>query len=293
MSRRELTGDEVFEQISPEVGELDEAALDRLLESDPDAVMTMLATLTAAVDDTLRAKARAAACRIAIDIARQGPAVRGRVGRLRSRPLDDGGGDLDVDAAVEAVAAAGGGVPDPAELREVIWERPDTALCLVVDRSGSMRGEALATAALAAAAVSCRAPGAHAVLAFAGEVDVLRHMGEPPVVGAEGAEPLIDQVLGLTGHGTTDLAGALSAAGSQCALAAAGRRLTVLLSDCRATEPGDMVAAASALDELVVLAPADDDAEAQTFCNLVGARCVSVSGPADVVRALDEALSRR
>lgn len=283
----------MFEQVSPDVGELDEAELDRLLDTDPDATMTMLATLTAAVDDTLRAKARSAACRIAIDIARQGPAVRGRVGRLRSRPLDDGGGDLDVDAAVEAVAAAGGGVPDPADLREVVWERPDTALCLVVDRSGSMRGEALATAALAAAAVSCRAPGAHSVLAFAGEVEVLRHMNEPPVVGAEGAEVLIDRVLGLTGHGTTDVAGALVAAGAQCATAIAGRRLTVLLSDCRATEPGDMVAAAGALDELVVLAPADDDVEARAFCDLVGARCVPVSGPADVVRALDVALSRR
>ena len=256
--------------------------------------MTRLATLTAAVDEQLRERARAAACRIAIDIARSGPAIRGRVGRLVSRPLSLGEGDLDVDAAVEAIAAVGGGVPEVEDLREVVWERPDTALCLVIDRSGSMRGEALATAALAAAAVACRAPSAHAVLAFAGEVEVLRSMSEPSGTDGSGAaEPLIDSVLGLTGHGTTDVAAALVAAGRECESSTAGRRLTVLLSDCRATEPGDVIAAASALDELVVLAPAGDDADAQALCREVGARCVSVAGPSAVVAALDVALSRR
>ena len=264
-----------------------------MLDEDPDTTVTLLVTLTSAVDEELRAKARSAACRIAVDIARVGPAVPGRVGRLRSRPLAGGEGDLDIDAAVEAVAAVGGGAPDVDELREVVWERPDTSLCLVVDRSGSMRGEALATAALAAAAVSCRAPGAHAVLAFAGEVQPLRHMTEPAISGPEGAVEVIDRVLGLTGHGTTDLTAALLAAGRECQASVAGRRLTILLSDCRATEPGDVIAAAQSLDELVVLAPAGDDAEAQLLCEAVGARCVTIDGPSSVVSALDVALSRR
>jgi cobalamin biosynthesis protein CobT len=51
-------------------------------------------------------------------------------------------------------------------LRVIDWERPDTAVCLVIDRSGSMKGEALASAALAAAAVALRAPAFHAVIAF-------------------------------------------------------------------------------------------------------------------------------
>ena len=292
MSRRELAGDEVFEQISPDVGELDESMIDQMLDEDPDATLTTLATLTAAVDEALRAKARAAACRIAIDIARRGPAVRHRVGRLRSRPLTDGGGDLDIDSAVEAIAATGGGIPDVDDLRQIVWERPDTALCLVIDRSGSMRGDALATAALAAAAVACRAPRDHAVLAFAGEVEVLRAMSDPPPSGPNGAEALIDHVLGLTGHGTTDVAGALVAAGRQCEQSTAGRRLTVLLSDCRSTEPGDVVTAAGAVDELIVIAPAGDDADARALCDAVGARCVTVAGPSDVVAALDQALSR-
>ena len=70
-------------------------------------------------------------------------------------------------------------------------------------------------------------------------------------------------MLALRGHGTTDLAGALQAAGQQLARSSAGRKITVLLSDCRATEPGDVVAAAAALDELAIVAP-EGDADAAT-----------------------------
>ncbi len=78
-------------------------------------------------------------------------------------------------------------------------------------------------------------------------------------------------MLALRGHGTTDLAGALHAAGRQLARSGAGRKITVLLSDCRATEPGDVVAAASALDELAIVAPAGDAEEADALAAAVGA----------------------
>ena len=47
------------------------------------------------------------------------------------------------------------------------WGRPDLALCLLVDASGSMSGSRLATAAVTAAACSWRAPGEYAVVSFA------------------------------------------------------------------------------------------------------------------------------
>jgi len=40
--RRELARNPHFEQVSPEVGELDEGAFDDALEADPDAAMAML-----------------------------------------------------------------------------------------------------------------------------------------------------------------------------------------------------------------------------------------------------------
>ncbi len=56
------------------------------------------------------------------------------------------------------------------DVHEVDWVRPPTSACLVIDRSGSMTGAALATAALSAAAVCLRLPDRHAVISFAGEV---------------------------------------------------------------------------------------------------------------------------
>jgi hypothetical protein len=64
----------------------------------------------------------------------------------------------------------------------------------------------------------------------------------------------------------------------------------VLLSDCRATEPGDVVGAAAALDELVIVAPDGDSEEAEALAAHVGARLVTVTGPASVADALCRAL---
>jgi hypothetical protein len=64
----------------------------------------------------------------------------------------------------------------------------------------------------------------------------------------------------------------------------------VLLSDCRATVDGDARAAARSLDELVVIAPCDDDAEARVFADAVGARFTTVSGPSDIPDAMRRVL---
>ena len=65
------------------------------------------------------------------------------------------------------------------------------------------------------------------------------------VLGAS-LQPVLDAVLALRGFGTTDVAGALTAAADQLSRSRAGRRITVLLSDCRATTPGDVTRARSA-----------------------------------------------
>jgi Mg-chelatase subunit ChlD len=100
------------------------------------------------------------------------------------------------------------------------------------------------------------------------------------------AATVVDGVLALRGHGTTDLAGALHAAGQQLARSSAGRKITVLLSDCRATEPGDATAAARALEELAIIAPAGDDEEAGELARSVGATITSVAGPSEAAEAV-------
>lgn len=289
VSRQQMASVEHFNALSPEVGELDELAMDRLLADNPDEAMSLLITLGDAVDVELRAKARRLAERIVIDIARRGRAVRGKVGRLRSLPLRDAG-DLDIDAAVESLAESGGSLVDADQLRVIDWERPDTAVCLVIDRSGSMKGEALASASLASAAVALRAPLSHAIVAFAGDVEVVRSMSTSAHQSVDG---VVDAVLSLKGHGTTCVAKGLSAAITEHEHSRCGRHLTVLLSDCRDRSIDDAVQLALSLDELVIVAPADDADDAQSFADLAGAALITVDGPRDVARALDELLSRR
>jgi len=73
----------------------------------------------------------------------------------------------------------------------------------------------------------------------------------------------------------------------------AGRHITVVLSDCRATDDGGVLAAAAMLSDLVVLAPAEGTSAAEALADRVGAHLERVAGPGDVVRALGGAFSRR
>jgi len=50
---------------------------------------------------------------------------------------------------------------------------------------------------------------------------------------------------------------------------------------------------ARSLDELVIVAPAGDAEDARSLSDATGAVLITVDGPRDVARALDELLSRR
>lgn len=257
------------------------------MDDDPDETLALLAELTGATDRRLRELARRLAGRIALDVARRGPARPRGVGRLAEQPYRADGGDLDLDASLEVVAAAraAGEAVDPERLRVRRWVTPATAICLLVDRSGSMGGRPLATSAVAAAAVAWRAPQDYSVLSFGRSVVAVKSQD-----AARPVEQVVDGVLALRGHGTTDLAGALQAAGEQLCRSRAARRITVLLSDCRATEHGDVAASAARLDELLVIAPDSDSVEAEALAAAVGARITTVTGPASVADALGRLL---
>lgn len=268
--------------MSPAVGELDEDALHGALRDDAAAALPMLADLTVATDERFRAAARRLAAQLLIDRARVGrPRGRG-VARLRSAPADRGG-DIDLDRSIDPIvtARAGGRVAGLNELVAREWGRPQVAVCLLVDASGSMNGARLAAAALTAAACSWRAPAEFAVLSFARGVQVHR-----PLVSVTGPDVLVERLLALRGHGITGLANALARAGDELAAARAARRVVILLSDCRATDERDPAPAARALDELLVLAPADDCAEAVEFARRAGARCEVMADAADAPAAL-------
>jgi len=282
-----LAQNPLFEQVSPEVGVLDEQALDAGMRDDPDETLALLADLVGATDVRLRELARRLAGRLFFDVAQRGPVRRRGMGTLRSVAYRPDGGDLDLDASIEALAEGRGGAIDVERLRVRGWVRPATAMCLLVDRSGSMGGKPLATAAMAAASVATRSPADYSVVAFGSDVVVAKSQLTP-----KAGDAVVSDVLALRGFGTTDLAGALWAAGQQLQRSRAGRKVAVLLSDCRSTVEGDAVAAALSLDELVIVAPATDADEAQAFAARVGARCVTVAGPSAIADALTAALAR-
>jgi Mg-chelatase subunit ChlD len=119
-----------------------------------------------------------------------------------------------------------------------------------------MQGEAVAMAALAAAAVVI-AGGEHSdcsVVAFSDLPIVLQSQGQRRTPA-----DLVGELLTLRGHGTTDLASALAAAAAQLERAASPDRLAVLMSDCLATAGGDPVASLRGIDRLHVLGTSLDE----------------------------------
>jgi len=286
--RRELARHARFAEISPEVGVLDEDAARRALAEDPTA-FELLAAMTAATDERLRAAAFRLSSALVLERARAGRASARGVSRLRpARGALDG--DLDIDASVEGVSAARTEARPVAhdDLTTVQWARPRTAFAVVVDRSGSMSGARLAAAATVAAACALRAPQEHAVLSFAGTVEVIR----PLVSGIEPAA-VAERLLRLRGHGVTRLADALRAAGEQLAQARARRRVVILLSDCRSTDEDDTEQTARGLPELIILAPADDHDQAARLAELAGARWGVLDHPLDAAAVLDRLLEAR
>jgi Mg-chelatase subunit ChlD len=261
---------------------LDEGAVEESLADRPDETLALLAELAGATDEKLRELSRRMAGRIVIGIARADAARRRGIGRMRTLPMDETGGDLDLDASLESLqlARASGMAPSADELSVRTWARPDVALCLVIDRSGSMSGARLAAAAVAAAATAERAPDDFSVLAFSDKVMVIKGQDQRRPV-----DEVVDDVFRLRGHGPTDLALALRVAAAQLGASAAQRRRVILLSDCRPTQGTEPELAVGVLDELHVIAPADDAVDAEAFARAVGARFAPLAGPSAVPSA--------
>ena len=269
------------------MGELDLEALDDALRTDPDGTLTLLIEMSHATDERLRTAVRRLAPQLILEQTRRGiPRNRG-VAKPRPVPAHRGG-DIDLDRSMDVIvgARAEGRTPSLEDMTSVQWCRPDLALCLVIDQSGSMSGARLTTAAVTSAACLTYAPEEHAVLAFAATTHPLKRI-------SEAARPTVtvERVLALRGHGTTGLAGALREAGVQLAGARARRRVVLLLSDCRVTDEIDATRAAQALDELVILAPAEDDDEAHRLARDSGAKVAAIRSVLDVPAALNSLLA--
>lgn len=238
-----------FTQVSPRAGQLDEEAFSAAMAADPDAAAALLADLARATDRELRAAARRLAGRVFIQLGRTGPARSRGTRRLGAGRSEEG--DLDLERTLER--SSGNWPPTGEELVTRAWTAHRRAVCLLVDSSGSMSGLAVALAAVAAAGVVLAGGGrrlATSVVAFSEQVQVLCAQGVE-----RSAEELVAELVGLRGHGMTDLAAALREASRQLAAAAADERIVVLLSDCLHTTGPEPATALGGIDRLHVLCP--------------------------------------
>jgi magnesium chelatase subunit D len=288
ISRSELAlAHSAFADVSPDVGQLDDGGLVRLLAGDPDGAATLLADLTLATDRELRAAARRLAPRVFVRLGAAG--WNQTRGTRRLGPSTRGDGDVDLDSTLDRLS--GTWPPPPGELVTRSWRAHRRAVCLLVDTSGSMSGRAVAIAAVAAAGVVLAADGGldPGVIAFGSDVTVLQAHGSRRV-----PEDLVGDLVGLRGHGATDLAGALRAAAAQLASAAAGERVTVLLSDCLRTAGDDPASALAGTGQLQVLCPLPSAESRKASAALArggGGISQPVARLADVAPALTRALS--
>lgn len=273
-----------FPEVSPEVGELDEEAFAGLMGRDPDAAAALLADLALATDRELRAAARRLAARVFVQVGRVG-AARAR-GTRRLVPTRRPEGDLDLDRTLDRWS----GVWPPAaeDLVTRNWTGSRRAVCLLVDRSGSMQGLGVAIAAVAAAGVVLAADERlrTSVLTFADDVTVLQAHGRH-----RAAEDVVLELVGLRGHGKTDLAAALRGARRELQPATADERVVVLLSDCLSTSGDAATSALAGIDRLHVLCPLPSE-EALAAARSLATRGGGVVEPVRSLTDLPPALTR-
>jgi Mg-chelatase subunit ChlD len=255
------------------------------------------AVLTAGVDDTdlrpdpetLR-RAREIAARLAVPRPRRDRTARRGRGEVASVPYRGGSDDIDLDRTLEQLTEH----PVPEDEDIVVRERVTTtrSVVLLVDLSGSMRGERVRTAAAAVGALAAElARDNLAVIAFWSDAAVLSHLGQhvPPA-------RLLESMLRIPARGLTNLAFPLQVARreltrvpARTVLPKTGRVL--LLSDCvhnAGPDPRPFAARLPRLDILLDTTGEQDPELARDLARLGRGRLRQVRGYRDVAPALSE-----
>ena len=258
-----------------------------ILAGDTEGGVSLLVDLARATDEKLRKRARELSMSLLIPISRASgvsrPGGSARIGAVRR-----GGVDLDIDATVEKLVETPALGPEDLQWRG--WRRPSRAVVLVVDASGSVSGEPLATAIIAVAALAARlAPSDElGVVAFWSKALVLRHLGEPTPPAS-----VIERVLVLRTGDTTDMATGIRAGLAEVATASAARKDVIVVTDGLANEgddPCDAARAAIALGgRLHVLAlPGEEDSEeaCKRIADAGGGSVAVLQRPSDAVSAI-------
>jgi Mg-chelatase subunit ChlD len=237
----------------------------------------------AAVDaETLR-RAREIAARLAVSRPRRDRTARRGRGEVASVPYRGGSDDIDLDKTLEQLTEH----PVPEDEDIVVRERVTTtrSVVLLVDLSGSMRGERVRTAAATVGALAAELTRDNvAVIAFWSDAAVLSHLGQhvPP-------ERLVETMLRIPARGLTNVAFPLQAARRELARVPARDARVLLLSDCvhnAGPDPRPFAARLPRLDVLLDTTGEQDPELARDLARLGRGRLRQVHGYRDVAPAL-------
>ncbi|WP_375387484.1 VWA domain-containing protein [uncultured Amnibacterium sp.] len=180
----------------------------------------------ARIDPVVRARAREIAARLSVPKPKADRRSHRGGGAFASVPYSGSSDDIDLDATLQVLAER----PVPEDEDVVVRERvrAPRSVVLLVDVSGSMRGERVRTAAATVGALAGELERDRlAVIAFWSDAAILSRLGEP-------VRPLelLDGMLRLPARGLTNVAFPLELAAKQLASTPPRNARVVLLSDC-------------------------------------------------------------
>lgn len=236
------------------------------------------------LDDATKEMARLIARRLALSpLMHRQRARRSSSGSFVTRRWTGGTDEIDLDATLEVLASTPLPTDDDIMVRERV--RTQRSLVLVVDISGSRRGEQVRTAsATVGALVSELSRDDIAVVAFWSDAALLVPMGQ-----ATRPDVVVDQLISLPSQGLTNVAFALQVAERQLAGIPPADARVLLLSDCVHNAGPDPRVTAARLPRLDVLLDrsAEFDLELAKDLALAGrGRCRTADTYRDVAPAL-------
>ncbi|SEP23421.1 vWA domain-containing protein [Trujillonella endophytica] len=253
--------------------------------TDEDGTVIALADLAAAdaAEARVRQRAREIARRLAVARPPRERRPRRGVGELTSLPWSGGSDELDLERTLDALVAKPLPDDDDVIVRERVRRR--RAVVLVVDVSGSMRGERIRTAAATVGALAGElARDRLAVVAFWSDAAVLVRMGEPTDPGK-----VLDLLVRMPAQGLTNVSFALETAAAQLAGVPARDGRVLLLSDCvhnAGPDPRLIAARLPRLDVLLDTTGEDDVDLGRDLARAGRGRCRLVAGHREVASAL-------
>jgi Mg-chelatase subunit ChlD len=239
-------------------------------------------------DREVSAMAQRIARRLSLRRRPRDPRAERGSGKTASVPYRYRSDDIDLDRTIEVLTER----PVPEDTDIIVRERMRSrrAVVLIVDVSGSMRGEKVRMAAATVAALSADlADDQLAVVAFWSDAALLTPLEEPMP-----AARLLDLLLRVPARGLTNVHFALTVAQAELARSAARRRSAVLLTDAVHNAGPDPRLVARRFPELHVLLQTDGEHDAPLGADLARlgrGRFAPVATHRDVAPALNRVLA--